>query len=103
MERKRLPKVDPQKGLLLRFIDDFLLITREPEVAKSFLSTLQEGVAEYNCHVSPAKTSTNFDVLSDGSLERSTSKYCTNGNFSKCEKKKSSSLAIHVCEYCILV
>ena len=67
MERKCLPRVDPRKGLLLRFVDDFLLITREPEVAKEFLTTLERGVPEYNCRINTGKTSTNFDILPDGS------------------------------------
>ena len=67
MERKYLPRVDPRKGLLLRFVDDFLLITREPKVAKEFLTTLERGVPEYNCHINARKTSTNFDILPDGS------------------------------------
>ena len=68
MEKNHLPKVDPRKGLLLRFVDDFLLITREPDVAREFLTTLEHGVPEYNCHINVEKTSTNLDVLSDGSL-----------------------------------
>ena len=74
MERKCLPRVNPRKGLLLRFVDDFLLITREPEVAKEFLTTLEQGVPEYNCHINVDKTSKNFDVLPDGSLRVNKSK-----------------------------
>lgn len=72
MERKCLPKVEPSKGLLLRYVDDFLLMTREPEIAKTFLATLQQGIPEYNCHISLDKTATNFDVLQDGSLKLNT-------------------------------
>lgn len=74
MEKKCLPRVDPRTGLLLRFIDDFLLITREPEVAKEFLATLEQGVPEYNCHINAGKTATNFDQLPDGSLKVNKSK-----------------------------
>ena len=74
MERNCLPRVNPCKGLLLRFVDDFLLITREPEVAKEFLTTLEQGVPEYNCHINVDKTSTNFDVLPDGNLRVKESK-----------------------------
>jgi hypothetical protein len=75
MERKCLPRVDPCKGLLLRFVDDFLLITREPEVAKKFLTTLEQGVPAYNCRINAAKTSTNFDILPDGSPRVNKSKW----------------------------
>ena len=78
MEKKCLPRIDPRKGLLLRFIDDFLLITREPEVAKEFLTTLEQGVPEYNCRINVGKTSTNFDRLPDGSLRVTKSKRLEN-------------------------
>ena len=29
--------------LLMRFVDDFLLITREPEIARQFLTAVTEG------------------------------------------------------------
>ena len=74
MEKNCLPRVNPRKGLLLRFVDDFLLITREPEVAREFLTTLEHGVPEYNCHINVGKTSTNFDVLPDGNLRVKESK-----------------------------
>ena len=68
LEKKCLPIINPRTGLLLRYVDDFLLITREPEAAKEFLTTLQRGIPEYNCHVNVDKTATNFEVLPDGSL-----------------------------------
>ena len=55
--------------LLMRYVDDFLLITREVGVARQFLDTMQRGVAEYNCKINPAKTVTNFRVREDGGVE----------------------------------
>ena len=69
MERERLPKVDPSSGLLLRYTDDFLLITREAEVAKAFLTVMERGVPEYNCHINRDKTGRNFEILPNGVLE----------------------------------
>ena len=69
LEKQCLPRIDPKTGLLLRYVDDFLLITKESEVAKQFLSTLQRGIPEYNCRVNEEKTTTNFEVLSDGSVK----------------------------------
>ena len=53
----------------MRYVDDFLLITREVGVARQFLDTMQRGVAEYNCKINPAKTVTNFRVREDGGVE----------------------------------
>lgn len=63
-------------GLLLRYVDDFLLITRESEVAKQFLNVLQRGIPEYNCHFNEDKTATNFKVLPDGSVKLDDSGKC---------------------------
>ena len=76
MEKKCLPKVNPRKGLLLRYVDDFLLITREPKVAREFLTTLQQGIPEYNCHINVDKTVTNFEILPDGRLQLQQSINC---------------------------
>jgi len=69
MERRCLPSVELQNGLLMCFVDDFLLITREPEIARQFFTTMTAGVPEYNCRVSPGKTATNFELLEDGTLK----------------------------------
>ncbi len=46
----------------MRYVDDFLLITREEGVAREFLTTMQRGVASYNCIINPAKTVANFTL-----------------------------------------
>ncbi len=53
----------------MRYVDDFLLITREVGVAREFLTTMQRGVAEYNCTINPAKTVTNFKLGEDEEME----------------------------------
>ena len=69
MERECLPKVDPNTGLLLRYTDDFLLITRDTEVAKTFLAVMERGVPEYNCCINADKSGRNFEIHPSGDLE----------------------------------
>uniref|UniRef100_A0A2K5V6I8 Telomerase reverse transcriptase n=1 Tax=Macaca fascicularis TaxID=9541 RepID=A0A2K5V6I8_MACFA len=49
-------------GLLLRLVDDFLLVTPHLTHAKAFLRTLVRGVPEYGCVVNLRKTVVNFPV-----------------------------------------
>ncbi len=53
----------------MRYVDDFLLITREVGLAREFLTTMQRGVPEYNCTINPTKTVTNFKLGKDGGIE----------------------------------
>lgn len=48
--------------LLLRWVDDFLLMTTDPDVATTFLHNLTAGFPEYGASVSVAKTCINFDA-----------------------------------------
>jgi len=48
--------------LLLRWVDDFLLMTTDPDVATTFLHNLTGGFPEYGASVSVAKTCINFDA-----------------------------------------
>ncbi|XP_055003451.1 telomerase reverse transcriptase [Sorex araneus] len=52
----------PHDGLLLRLVDDFLLVTPHLTQAKAFLRTLLSGVPEYGCTANPQKTLVNFPV-----------------------------------------
>ncbi|XP_033854839.3 telomerase reverse transcriptase [Acipenser ruthenus] len=61
MENKLLSGVQ-QDGVLLRWVDDFLLITPHLSNAKQFLRTLAAGIPEYGCIISPHKTAVNFPV-----------------------------------------
>lgn len=49
------------KYLLLRFVDDFLLLSTSKKQAASFLSRLRRGFREYNCYMNQDKFCTNFD------------------------------------------
>ncbi|KAL2072875.1 hypothetical protein VTL71DRAFT_12218 [Oculimacula yallundae] len=53
----------PGESLLLRLIDDFLLITTNQGHAKRFLEVMHEGVPEYGVTVNPEKTLVNFEVV----------------------------------------
>ncbi|XP_044537720.1 telomerase reverse transcriptase [Gracilinanus agilis] len=68
MENKLLSGIQ-QDGLLIRLIDDFLLVTPHLTQAKVFLRTLAKGIPEYGCLINPKKTVVNFpveeDILSD--------------------------------------
>lgn len=66
--------------LLLRLIDDFLLITLDQRKAKRFVETLHAGVPDYGVEVNPDKTLVNFDMEgTKGPVKKSTSQafpYC---------------------------
>lgn len=65
--------------LLVRIVDDFLLVTNDKGASERFLKKMQEGIPEMGVKVNPAKTLVNFDVelkASDG----------TSALASKCKK-----------------
>lgn len=66
LEAKHLSFLQTGESLLLRLIDDFLLITRNPVHAKKFLQVMHDGVPEYGVSVNPNKTLTNFEVMING-------------------------------------
>ncbi|PQE12601.1 Telomerase reverse transcriptase protein [Rutstroemia sp. NJR-2017a BBW] len=66
LESKHLSFLQPSESLLLRLIDDFLLITTNPMHAKRFLEVMHAGVPEYGVAVNPEKTLTNFEVWVQG-------------------------------------
>ncbi|XP_036775976.2 telomerase reverse transcriptase isoform X1 [Manis pentadactyla] len=61
MENKLFSDVQ-QDGLLLRLVDDFLLVTPHLTQAEAFLRTLVRGVPEYGCVANLGKTVVNFPV-----------------------------------------
>ena len=52
--------------LLLRLIDDFLLVTTDVRKASRFVVTMHHGVPEYGVAVNPRKTLVNFELAVDG-------------------------------------
>ena len=49
---------------LLRYIDDFLLVTDDYHLAKRFIRTMSKGFPEYGAFISPGKTLVNFEYAS---------------------------------------
>lgn len=74
LEERKLDFLKTPDCLLLRLIDDFLLITSDPSQAHRFLEVLHAGLPEYGVKVSPEKTLVNFDVCSSqGAVQKLTS------------------------------
>lgn len=63
LEAKHLSFLQGSNTLLLRLIDDFLLITTNHAHAKQFLQTMHDGLPEYGVRVNPDKTLVNFEVM----------------------------------------
>ncbi|KAJ8070628.1 hypothetical protein OCU04_000999 [Sclerotinia nivalis] len=66
LEAKHLSFLQSGESLLLRLIDDFLLITLNPAHAKRFLKVMHDGIPEYGVGVNPDKTLTNFEAMING-------------------------------------
>lgn len=66
LESKHLGFLDGSDTLLLRLIDDFLLITLDKHKAIKFVTTMQLGLPEYGVQVNPKKTLVNFDMTFGG-------------------------------------
>ena len=61
-ERNELGFVRPESCLLLRLIDDFLLVTTDEQIARKFLDVMANGDQQYGIQVNPEKSLVNFDV-----------------------------------------
>lgn len=64
-ERARLDFLG-EDSLLLRLIDDFLLITTNPSHARQFLQIMSDGSSQFGITTNPAKSLVNFDVSING-------------------------------------
>lgn len=51
------------RSLLMRYTDDFLLVTTSKRQAKRFYNVMRKGHPEYGCFISPEKTLVNFDLV----------------------------------------
>ncbi|KEF53771.1 uncharacterized protein A1O9_10172 [Exophiala aquamarina CBS 119918] len=65
-ENQELGFLDPRSCLLLRLIDDFLLITTDQILAKRFLEVMAKGDPKYGIQVNAGKSLVNFDVTING-------------------------------------
>lgn len=66
LERDVLGFLDREKALLLRLIDDFLLITTDAALAKKFLQVMMNGQPEYGITVNASKSLVNFEAAVNG-------------------------------------
>lgn len=66
LERTSLDFLQPTKSLLMRFVDDFLLITTDINQAMQFLETMLHGNPSYGVVVNPSKSLVNFTASVDG-------------------------------------
>jgi telomerase reverse transcriptase len=66
LEAHHLQFLQSKDSLLLRLIDDFLLITKERSHAKKFLQVMHDGLPAYGVRVNPDKTLVNFEVVING-------------------------------------
>ncbi|KAJ6184750.1 Telomere reverse transcriptase [Penicillium mononematosum] len=67
LEREVLGFIN-EDSLLLRLVDDFLLITPDAVVAMQFLEVMIRGQPSYGVQVNPAKSMANFSATVDGIL-----------------------------------
>ena len=79
-ERECLDFLD-EDSLLMRLIDDFLLITTKKAHAQEFLQVMHNGMIEYGITVNPQKSLANFEMSINGSsvprvAKGSTFPYC---------------------------
>jgi telomerase reverse transcriptase len=61
-EQDSLPFLNAQNSLLVRLIDDFLLISTDKTSAQQFLTTMVQGNEAYGIAVNPQKTLVNFEA-----------------------------------------
>ena len=66
LEREYLGFLADGESVLLRLIDDFLLITTNKGHAERFLQIMHDGVEKYGVEVNPAKSLVNFSTTING-------------------------------------
>ncbi|KAH9243487.1 hypothetical protein K456DRAFT_1779401, partial [Colletotrichum gloeosporioides 23] len=81
LEAERLTFLRGKDCLLLRLIDDFLLISTSQKKARKFVKVMHGGIPEYGVAVNPNKTLVNFDLELGGvkvsrALKASPFPYC---------------------------
>jgi telomerase reverse transcriptase len=67
LETSALSFVKNESSLLMRLIDDFLIITTDHHVAETFMRIMHAGLPEFGVQVKADKSRVNFDIDIDGS------------------------------------
>jgi len=68
LERECLGFLKKHESILLRLIDDFLLITTNKDHARQFLQIMHDGVERYGVEVNSAKSLANFKTVINGQV-----------------------------------
>ncbi|KAJ5782388.1 Telomere reverse transcriptase [Penicillium paradoxum] len=68
LEREALGFINPETSLLMRLVDDFLLITPNADTAMQFLEVMIRGQPSYGVQVNPGKSMANFSASVGGVL-----------------------------------
>jgi hypothetical protein len=55
------PTTPARNSVMVRLVDDYLLVTRDKDVATNFVRTMHHGIPEFSCSVKSCKTKINFD------------------------------------------
>lgn len=66
LEHNHLAFLQADNCLLLRLIDDFILITTDQSKARRFVGAMYRGFPEYGVTVAPAKSLANFAMTANG-------------------------------------
>ena len=66
MERQMLGFLNNEHTVLLRLIDDFLVISTEQGIAERFVRTMHRGIEDFGIEVKAEKSKVNFDIEIDG-------------------------------------
>lgn len=66
LERNHLAFLDDGQSILLRLIDDFLVISTSREVVERFLRVMHAGIPEFGVKVKTEKSLANFDISIGG-------------------------------------
>ena len=63
LEKEKLDFLQSDDSLLLRLVDDFLLITTNEGHAKKFLQIMHAGIEDFGVQVNPTKSIVNFEAF----------------------------------------
>lgn len=68
LEKEHFDILKEGESILLRLVDDFLLITTNQSHARYFLQIMHNGIEKYGVRVNPAKSLANFEVTINDEL-----------------------------------
>ena len=66
LEEENFGFLEESESIMMRLIDDFLLITTNKAHARKFLQIMHDGVQSYGVEVNPAKSLANFELVING-------------------------------------